>query len=113
MLPATFRSTLQKPKQHVENVEPDLERAIYGSWKRGKGLKKDGLMKKVRTLPEYLCIPSAEEEFPIDLFPHCGLRYLPSYLVLQSRRCDIRYAANSICNSSHRISSYWPGIYCG
>ncbi|KIM78619.1 hypothetical protein PILCRDRAFT_585828 [Piloderma croceum F 1598] len=50
MLPATFRSTLQKSKQLVENVEPDLERAIYGSWKRGKGLKKDGLMKKTFSL---------------------------------------------------------------
>jgi hypothetical protein len=56
MLPAPFRSTLEKPKQHVESVEPDLERAIYGSWKRGKGLKKDGLMKKVRTLAGYTCV---------------------------------------------------------
>jgi hypothetical protein len=56
MLPATFRSTLQKQKQHVEGVEPDLERAIYGSWKRGKGLKKDGLMKKVRTLSGQMCV---------------------------------------------------------
>jgi len=52
-VPATFRSTLQKPKQRTEGIEPDLERAIYGSWKRGKGLKKDGLMKKVRT-PQYM-----------------------------------------------------------
>jgi len=50
VLPATYRSTLQKPKQHIEGVEPDLERAIYGSWKRGKGLKKDGLMKKTFSL---------------------------------------------------------------
>lgn len=49
ILPATLRSTLQKPKERGEGLDPELERAIYGSWRRGKGLKKDGLMKKVCT----------------------------------------------------------------
>lgn len=46
-LPATYRSTLQKPKETPDGLDPELERRIYGSWRRGKGLKKDGLMKKV------------------------------------------------------------------
>ncbi|KZP31908.1 hypothetical protein FIBSPDRAFT_723312 [Athelia psychrophila] len=48
--PATLRSTLQKPKERCEGLDPELERAIYGSWRRGKGLKKDGLMKKTFSL---------------------------------------------------------------
>jgi hypothetical protein len=50
IMPATFRSTQQKPKERAERLDHELERAIYGSWRRGKGLKKDGLMKKVCSL---------------------------------------------------------------
>lgn len=27
--------------------DPDLERSLYGSWNRGRGMKSNGLMKKV------------------------------------------------------------------
>lgn len=32
----------------------ELERIIYGSWNKGRGLKEDGLMKKVCVLPLFI-----------------------------------------------------------
>ena len=33
--------------------DPELERSIYGSWNRGRGLKARGLMKKVMQRPTF------------------------------------------------------------
>lgn len=71
---------MHKPKEGTEPVDPDLERRIYGSWRRGKGLKKEGLMKKACDLSS----KSSRVMLTVhtDLFPCCRRRYIPSYLVL-------------------------------
>lgn len=43
-------SVLSSLADDAEPLDPELEYYILGSWNKGKGLKKNGLMKKVRLL---------------------------------------------------------------
>ncbi|TCD62523.1 hypothetical protein EIP91_006773 [Steccherinum ochraceum] len=46
------RSAVSVPTNELQLVhDPELERCIYGSWNRGRGLKANGLMKKTISLP--------------------------------------------------------------
>ena len=41
-------SDIRSPKSASKDRDAELEKAIYGSWSKGHGLKANGLMKKVR-----------------------------------------------------------------
>lgn len=40
-------SDIRSPKNASKDHDAELEKAIYGSWSKGHGLKTNGLMKKV------------------------------------------------------------------
>lgn len=44
-------SEIQPTDISIKERDVDLEKCIYGSWSKGRGLKEDGMMKKVRVLP--------------------------------------------------------------
>lgn len=43
-------SAMAHPPEDGESRDPELEHYILGSWNKGKGLKTNGLMKKVKQL---------------------------------------------------------------
>lgn len=49
--PCLYSSVESRSQQRYDF---ELERIIYGSWNKGRGLKEDGLMKKVHTTIPYV-----------------------------------------------------------
>ena len=47
------------PEANDQEVDSELEHYILGSWNKGRGLKKNGLMKKVTLLPPPVWVVSS------------------------------------------------------